>query len=69
MTGHLAIYLRLLDADAENANWIGVARTVLRIDAAREPERARRAWESHLSRAKWMTEHGYEDLLRSRPTH
>jgi hypothetical protein len=47
MTEHLAIYLRLLDADAENANWIGVARTVLRIDAAREPERARRAWESH----------------------
>lgn len=47
----------------------GVARTVLRIDPAREPQRALRAWKSHLSRAKWMTEHGYEDLLRGRPLH
>jgi hypothetical protein len=30
----------------------------------REPERARRAWDSHLARAKWMTKHGYKDLLR-----
>jgi len=27
-------------------------------------DRARRAFESHLSRAKWMTEHGYRLLLR-----
>jgi len=29
-----------------------------------ESNRARRAFESHLSRAKWMTEHGYPLLLR-----
>ena len=62
---HLAIYLRLLDADADGADWTEVARVVLHIDPAREPERARRAWESHLSRAKWMTKRGYEHLLRS----
>jgi T6SS, Transcription factor, DNA binding domain len=62
---HLVTYLRLLDADAERAEWTEVARIVLHIDPSQEPERARRAWESHLARAKWMTEHGYRDLLRA----
>jgi hypothetical protein len=61
---HLVTYLRLLDADAEGADWTEAARIVLHIDPSREPERARRAFESHLARAKWMTEHGYRDLLR-----
>jgi hypothetical protein len=60
---HLVTYLRLLDADAEGADWAEVARSVLHIDPSDELERARRAWESHLARAKWMTEHGYRDLL------
>jgi hypothetical protein len=42
----------LLDADAEGADWAEVAQIVLHIDPAAEPERARRAWESHLARAK-----------------
>lgn len=61
---HLVTYLRLLDADAEGADWVEVARIVLHIDPLNEPERARRAFESHLARARWMTEHGYRDLLR-----
>jgi Uncharacterized conserved protein (DUF2285) len=61
---HLITYLRVLDADAEGADWREVAKIVLRIDPDREPERARRAHESHLARAKWMTEHGYRHLLR-----
>jgi hypothetical protein len=60
---HLLTYLRLLDADAEGADWAEVARVVLHIDPLREPERAKRAWESHLARAKWTTEHGYRNLL------
>ncbi len=65
--GHLATYLRLLDAEAEGADWTEVARIVLHIDPLREPGRARRAWESHLARARWMTEHGYQHLLRGGP--
>jgi len=65
---HLVTYLRLLDADAESADWTEVARLVLRIDPTKEPERARRAWESHLARAKWMTQQGYQHLLRGRTT-
>ena len=64
---HLVTYLRLLDAEADGAHWAEVARLVLRIDPTKEPARARRAWESHLARAKWMTEHGYRDLLRGTP--
>ena len=60
---HLVIYLRLLDAEAEGADWREVARIVLHIDPEREPDRAKRAWESHLARARWMTEAGYQHLL------
>ena len=61
---HLITYLRLLDADADGADWREVARVVLHLDPEHEPDRARRSFESHLSPAKWMTEHGYGHLLR-----
>jgi len=66
---HLVTYLRLLDADAEGADWAEVARIVLHIDPAQEPARARQAFESHLARAKWMATHGYQHLLRRGTTH
>ena len=61
---HFVTYLRLLDADADGAHWREVARIVLHIDPDRELSRARRAFDSHLARARWMTEHGYRLLLR-----
>jgi Uncharacterized conserved protein (DUF2285) len=61
---HIITYLRLLDADAEGADWREVARLVLHIDPELEPARARTAFDSHLTRAKWMTEKGYRHLLR-----
>lgn len=66
---HLVTYLRLLDADAEGADWQEVTRIVLHIDPSHEPERARRAWESHLARARWMTEKGYRHLLHGGAPH
>jgi AcrR family transcriptional regulator len=62
--GDLITYLRLLDADVEGADRREVARIVLHLDPEHESDRARRAFDSHLSRAKWMTEHGYRHLLR-----
>lgn len=62
---HFDIYLRLLDAIAEGANEKEIIRIVLKIDPDREPERARNTFESHLKRARWMTETGYRDLLPS----
>jgi hypothetical protein len=61
---HLVTYWRLLDAEADGAEWREVARIVLHIDPDREPSRARKAFDSHLARAKWMADHGYRDLLR-----
>ncbi|WP_342723875.1 DUF2285 domain-containing protein [Bradyrhizobium sp. B097] len=49
---HAVTYLRLLDADAEGADRREVAEIVLHIDPRREPQRARRAYETHLARAK-----------------
>ena len=66
---HLVTYLRLLDAEADGADWAEVAQIVLHIDPSREPERARRAWETHLARSRWMTEHGYKHLLKGSPPH
>lgn len=61
---HIITYLRMLDADKEGADWREVTQIVLHINPELEPERARRAFDSHLTRAKWMTEHGYRHLLR-----
>jgi hypothetical protein len=66
---HLITYLRLLDAASEGADWQEVARLVLHIDPAREPDRARRAWASHLERARWMSDSGYRNLLRDAAQH
>jgi hypothetical protein len=59
---HLVTYLRLLDADAEAADWKEVARIVLHINPSDDPFRACRSWQSHLDRAKWMAKHGYKQL-------
>lgn len=62
---HLVTYLRLLDAEADDAAWEEAVRVIFGLDPAKEPERAERVHASHLARARWMTEHGYRDLLRA----
>jgi hypothetical protein len=59
-------HVSALDADAKGAVWREVARIVLHLDPEHESDRARRAFESHLSRAEWMAGHGYRHLLRGR---
>ncbi|SEH40370.1 DUF2285 domain-containing protein [Tardiphaga sp. OK245] len=61
---HFITYLRLLNADADGADWKEVAKMVLQIDPGLEPDRAHRAWETYLTRAQWLAEHGYRHLLR-----
>ena len=61
---HVKLYMRLFDADADGADWREVMKVVFGIDAAKEPERARRVHDSHLARARWMTRTGYRELLR-----
>lgn len=62
---HFITYLRLLDAQEDpTATWEEACRLVLRIDPAQQPVRARRAYDTHMARARWMTESGYQHLLR-----
>jgi len=61
---HAITYLRMLDADAEGADWREVSRIVLHMDPVRDPDRARRAFDSHLARAKWASSVGYKQLLQ-----
>ena len=62
---HAKTYLRMLDADADGAAWEEVARLVLSIDPAAEPGRARRCFNTHLERARWMSANGYLEVLKS----
>jgi hypothetical protein len=55
---HVVTYIRLLQPEGEGADWCEVARVVLHIDPERELDRARTAYQSHLARAKWVTEQG-----------
>jgi hypothetical protein len=61
---HLVIYLRLLDAAEDGADWREVAKIVLGRDSEQNPERVRQCHDSHLARARWLSAHGYRDLLR-----
>lgn len=60
---HLPKYLRLLEANEEGADWREAARIVLALDPEADAARAKRSWESHLARAKWMARTGYRLLL------
>lgn len=62
---HLKTYLRLLDAEADGAGWAEIAECLFGLDPSKEPERAERVYASHLARARWISEHGYAELVRS----
>jgi hypothetical protein len=60
----LECYLRLLDAESEGADWREVAQIVLKIDPHKHFSRAKKVYDSHIARARWMTECGFRQLLR-----
>ena len=63
---HLAIYLQLLMAEEEGADWREVVQVIFGINPQREPDRAKLVHDSHLARARWMTKTGYRHLLTPR---
>ncbi|ODA93203.1 hypothetical protein BFX40_10070 [Mesorhizobium sp. SEMIA 3007] len=60
---HFKIYLRIIDACADNASLEEMANLILGIDPALEPVRARRAVRSHIDRANWIVTTGYKELF------
>ncbi|MBN9567016.1 MAG: DUF2285 domain-containing protein [Alphaproteobacteria bacterium] len=63
---HLKLYVRLLDANAQKADWREIVEVLFGFDAEAEPERALLVYTAHLERAKWMTENGFCELLQGR---
>ncbi|YBV94025.1 DUF2285 domain-containing protein (plasmid) [Phyllobacteriaceae bacterium JZ32] len=61
---HIKLYVRLLDAAADGADWQEAVLVLFGIDPTIDEERARRVHDSHLARARWMTHTGYRHLLR-----
>ncbi|HWJ75906.1 MAG TPA: DUF2285 domain-containing protein [Kaistia sp.] len=61
---HIRLYMRVLDAAADGADWQEAVAVLFGIDPDREPDRARHVHDSHLARARWMTQTGYKHLLR-----
>ncbi len=62
---HMKEYMRVHDAATDGADWREAVAVIFGIDPDAEPERARLVHDSHLARARWMTEHGYRQLLRA----
>lgn len=61
---HIKLYMRLLDAATDGADWREAVQILFGIDPAHEPDRARHVHDGHLARARWMTHTGYKHLLR-----
>jgi hypothetical protein len=61
---HFTSYVRLLDAVAAHASDDEMCRMILGIDYGQDPTRAKRVLDSHLKRARWMTEQGFRQLLQ-----
>lgn len=61
---HMKLYIRLLDAERDGADWREAVRILFGFDPEIDPERSRIIHDSHLARARWMAEHGYRELVR-----
>jgi hypothetical protein len=61
---HMTLYMRLLDAARDGADWREVVRILFGLDPAQEPERCRQIHDAHLARARWMSEQGFRELVR-----
>jgi len=66
---HMTLYLRLLDADRDGADWREVVQILFGLDPSLDPEKCRRLHATHLARAKWMLESGYRELLHKDQSH
>ncbi len=60
---HIKLYMRLLDAASDGADWREAVAILFGIDPKLDPDRARHVHDSHLARARWMTHTGYRYLL------
>lgn len=61
---HFKLLMRLADAEDDGAPWQEAVRITLGIDVESDPDRARHIHDSHLARARWLIENGYDHVHR-----
>ena len=61
---HMVLYMRLLDSARDGANWREVVPVLFGLDPEANSDRCRKIYDTHLARARWMTEQGYRELAR-----
>lgn len=66
---HMVLYLRLLDAERDGADWREAVQVLFGLDANDDPQRCQEIHAAHLARAKWMSESGYRELLGKGQSH
>lgn len=66
---HMTLYLRLLDAARDGADWREAVRILFGLDPELDPRRCRLIHDSHLARARWMSDRGYRNLVRDSQRH
>lgn len=62
---NLAIYAEMLDADNAGITWADGVRLILGLEVSNDGETARRCWESHLDRARWIVGEGLSPALQA----
>ena len=63
---HLVTYLRIMDAVDEGADWKEIAQVIFGADSMMDEASAKRQFQSHLARAKWISTSGYSHLLNKK---
>ena len=66
---HMALYLRLLDAARDGADWREAVQILFGLDPDLDPQRCRLVHDTHLARARWMSERGYKEIVRESQRH
>lgn len=66
---HMALYLRLLDAARDGADWREAVQILFGLDPDLDPQRSRHIHDAHLARARWMSDHGYREIVRESQQH
>ena len=61
---HMKLYMRLLDAERDGADWREAVQVLFGLDPDHDPVRSRTIHDAHLARAHWMSEQGYRELVR-----
>lgn len=64
---HVALYLRLLDAEEAGADWREVAKLLFNVDPAVDRAGAELMHATHLARARWLRDGAYKTLLSKSP--